>query len=80
MSVNTSSEKRTDTATDQRLDVIVNLIDRVRQDLNGILRESLQDAPLFAVSDVVAGLGHLRQAAVAIARASNVLEAEEARR
>lgn len=67
------------TTTDQRLDTIVNLIDRVRQDLNSILRESLQDAPLFAVSDVVAGLGHLREAAVAIDRASDVLEAEAVR-
>ncbi|BBY19018.1 hypothetical protein [Mycolicibacterium litorale] len=80
MSVNTSSAKRTNTAIDQRLDTIVNLIDRVRLDLNGILRESLQDAPLFAVSDVVAGLGHLRQAAAFIDRASDVLEAEGIRR
>ncbi len=60
----------------QRLDVAVNRIDLLRHDLNEILREVPDTAPLFAVSDVVTALGHLRQAAVTLDRATDAMEAD----
>ena len=61
-----------------RLDAAVNLVDILRHDINGVLQELPTDSPLFAVADVVAGLGHLRQAAVLLDRANDVLEADAA--
>jgi hypothetical protein len=49
---------------DTRLDTAVNLIDLARNDLNVVLRAMSDDAPLFAVVDLVTALGHLRQAAL----------------
>lgn len=62
----------------QRLDVAVNRVDLIRHDLNEILRELPTDAPLFAVADLVTALGHLRQGAIAIDKASDRLEADAA--
>lgn len=62
----------------QQLDVLVNRLDILRADGNEILRELPVDAPLFAVSDLVAALGHLRRASVLIDRAADQLEAAEA--
>lgn len=62
----------------QRLDVAVNRIDLLRHDVNAVLRELPTDAPLWAVADVVTALGHLRQAAVLLDRANDVLEADAA--
>lgn len=58
----------------QRLDAAVNRVDLIRADLNAELRQLPADAPLFAVTDVVVALGHLRRAAVALDRASDALE------
>ncbi|MDN4521419.1 hypothetical protein QYF68_26875 [Mycolicibacterium austroafricanum] len=60
----------------QQLDVAVNRVDLVRTDVNAALRTLPVDAPLFAVTDVVIALNHLRQAAVALDRASDALEAD----
>ncbi|MCV7159366.1 hypothetical protein H7J55_18015 [Mycolicibacterium brisbanense] len=60
----------------QRLDVLVNRLDLLRHDGNEILRELPTDAPLFAVADLVTALGHLRQGAIAIDKASDRLEAD----
>lgn len=60
----------------QRLDVAVNRVDMIRADLNGVVQDLPTDAPLFAVADVVTALGHLRQAAVLLDRANDVLEAD----
>lgn len=65
--------------TAQRLDVLVNKIDLVRHDGNEILQALPADAPLFAVTDVVVALNHLRQAAVALDRANDALEADAAK-
>lgn len=62
----------------QQLDVAVNRIDLVRADGNEILRGLPADAPLFAVADLVSALCHLRQAAVLLDRANDVLEADAA--
>ncbi|MBP2455192.1 hypothetical protein [Mycolicibacterium lutetiense] len=59
------------------LDTAVNVVDLVRHDLNATLREA-STMPLFAVSDLVAALGHLRQAAVLIDRCADQLEATDA--
>lgn len=58
----------------QRLDVAVNRIDLIRADLNSELRNLPVDAPLFAVTDVVIALNHLREAAVALDRSTDALE------
>lgn len=60
----------------QKIDTLVNRIDIVRADGNEVLRELPADAPLFAVTDVVIALNHLRQAAVALDKASDALEAD----
>ncbi|MDW5613241.1 hypothetical protein [Mycolicibacterium sp. D5.8-2] len=60
----------------QRLDVAVNRIDLLRRDINGVVQDLPADAPLFAVADVVTALGHLRQSAVLLDRANDVLEAD----
>lgn len=60
----------------QRLDVAVNRVDLLRHDINGVVQDLPTDAPLFAVADVVTALGHLRQAAVLLDRANDVLEAD----
>lgn len=58
-----------------QLDGAVNLVDLARADANNALRMMPADVPLFAVVDVVAALGHLRQAAVLIDRAADQLDA-----
>ncbi|CAN3126259.1 hypothetical protein ACNUDN_00075 [Mycobacterium sp. smrl_JER01] len=60
----------------QRLDVAVNRVDLLRSDINAVVQELPTDAPLFAVADVVTALGHLRQAAVLLDRANDILEAD----
>lgn len=60
----------------QRIDVAVNKVDLLRHDLNEILRELPESAPLFAVADIVVALGHLRRAAVALDKATDALEAD----
>lgn len=62
----------------QRLDVAVNRVDLLRADVNEVLRELPTDAPLMAVVDLVTALGHLRQAAVLIDKATDALEADAA--
>ena len=65
----------TDTAA-QRFDVAVNRVDLIRADLNAELRQLPADAPLFAVTDLVIALNHLRQAAVALDKASDAIESD----
>lgn len=60
----------------QRIDVAVNKVDLLRHDLNEILCELPESAPLFAVADIVVALGHLRRAAVALDKATDTLEAD----
>ncbi len=60
----------------QKLDVLVNRIDIVRADGNDILQGLPADAPLFAVTDLVVALNHLKRAAVSLDKASNALEAD----
>lgn len=61
----------------QRLDVATNRVDLLRRDLNEVLRGLPADAPLMAVVDLVTALGHLRQAAVALDKAADQLEAAD---
>ena len=65
------------TTASQRLDISVNRVDLLRHDLNELLRELPADAPLMAVVDLVTALGHLRQAAVALDKAADQLEAAD---
>lgn len=60
----------------QRLDIAVNKVDLLRHDLNEALRELPADAPLFAVTDLVVALNHLKRAAVALDKATDALEAD----
>lgn len=62
----------------QRLDVAVNRVDLLRADINAVLRELPPVAPLMTVVDIVSALGHLRQAAVLIDKATDALEADAA--
>ena len=62
----------------QKIDTLVNRVDIIRSDGNEILRALPADSPLFAVSDLVSALCHLRQAAVLLDRANDVLEADAA--
>lgn len=62
----------------QRLDVATNRIDLLRHDLNEELQGLPTGVPLFAVVDIVAALGHLRQAAVLLDQANDALEADAA--
>ncbi|AHC27825.1 hypothetical protein TS71_20740 [Mycolicibacterium neoaurum] len=62
----------------QRLDIAVNRIDLLRHDLNEELRGLPAATPLFAIVDIVTALGHLRQAAVALDKATDTLEADTA--
>lgn len=62
----------------QQLDVLVNKVDLIRADGNDILQALPADAPLFAVTDLVVALNHLKRAAVAIDKASDALEADAA--
>lgn len=57
-----------------RLDTAANLIELARGDANTALRAVPADAPLFAVVDLVAALGHLRQAARLIDRAGVAID------
>ena len=58
------------------LDQAVNMIDLVRNDLNKVFPAVAETAPLFAVVDVLAALGHLRHAVVAIDKAADAIEAD----
>jgi hypothetical protein len=49
----------------------------MRHDLNAVLQELPDDAPLFAVVDLVTALGHLRQAAVGIDKAADALDTSQ---
>lgn len=62
----------------QQVDVAVNRVDLIRADVNKVLRELPVNAPLMAIVDIVTALGHLRQAAVALDRANDQLEADAA--
>ncbi|CAJ1578991.1 hypothetical protein [[Mycobacterium] wendilense] len=62
----------------QRLDVAVNRIDLLRTDINEVLRQLPAEAPLFAVTDVVVALNHLRRASDALDKASTALEVDQA--
>lgn len=62
----------------QQIDVLVNRIDIVRADGNDILQGLPADAPLFAVTDLVVALNHLKRAAVSLDKASDSLEADAA--
>jgi hypothetical protein len=64
----------------QQLAVLVNRLDLLRHDGNEILRELPTGSPLFAVADLTIALCHLRRAAVLIDKATDTLEAAEARR
>lgn len=64
--------------TAQRLDVAVNRIDLIRADLNKELQGLPGNAPLFAVTDLVVALNHLKRGAVALDRATDALEADTA--
>lgn len=64
------------TTAAQRLDVAVNRVDLLRHDLNEELQVLSAEAPLFAVSDLVAALGHLRQASRLLDKASGILESD----
>lgn len=59
------------------LDQAVNLIDLVRSDINGVIRALPGDAPMFAIVDIVNALWNLRNAAVLLDRAADVLEADK---
>lgn len=60
----------------QQLDVLVNKVDIIRADGNDILQALPADAPLFAVTDLVVALNHLKRAAVSLDKASHALETD----
>jgi hypothetical protein len=60
----------------QRLDDAVNRIDRIRADVNAVIRGLPDASPMFAIVDVVNALGNLRNAAVLIDKATDTLEAD----
>lgn len=60
----------------QKIDVLVNRIDIVRADGNDILQALPADAPLFAVTDLVVALNHLKRAAVSLDKSSDALETD----
>lgn len=62
------------------LDSVSNLIDLARHDANQVLRDLPRQAPLFGVVDLVAALGHLRQAAVLVDRCADALDRAEVTR
>ncbi|MFV8232588.1 hypothetical protein [Mycolicibacterium fortuitum] len=62
----------------QKIDTLVNRVDIVRHDGNDILQGLPADAPLFAVTDLVVALNHLKRAAVALDKASDALEVDAA--
>ncbi|WP_421876783.1 hypothetical protein [Mycolicibacterium wolinskyi] len=62
--------------TAQRLDILVNKVDLLRHDLNKELQGLPTTAPLMAVVDLVTALGHLREAAVLLDKATDQLEAD----
>ncbi|MED5813860.1 hypothetical protein VST63_15990 [Mycolicibacterium sp. 050232] len=65
----------------RRLGAMTAQIDTIRAEVNTVLRGLPADAPLFAVTDVVAGLNLLRLAAVALDKAADTIEAaDEVRR
>lgn len=61
----------------QRLDDIVSRIDCIRHDINVEYRRLPGDAPLFACTDIVIALGHLRLAAVALDKATDTLDSAD---
>lgn len=60
----------------QQLDVAINRVDLLRADLNVVLDQLPGDAPLFACADLTTAICHLKRAAVALGRASDLLEAD----
>ncbi|KHO18790.1 hypothetical protein H7I55_10190 [Mycolicibacterium setense] len=68
----------TEPAAPRRLGAATAQIDTIRAEVNTVLRELPADAPLFAVTDVVAGLNLLRLATVALDKAAGTIEAAEA--
>lgn len=60
------------------LDGSANLIELTRHDLNEALRRLPNDAPLFAVADLVTALGHLRAASVLTDRCAEQLQRDQA--
>ncbi|OBK02804.1 hypothetical protein A5637_16230 [Mycolicibacterium fortuitum] len=64
-------------AAPRRLGAATAQIYTIRAEVNAVLRELPADAPLFAVTDVVAALNHLRLAAVALDKAADTIEAAE---
>jgi hypothetical protein len=62
--------------TIQQLDVAVNRVDLLRADLNAVLDQLPAGAPLFACADLTTGICHLKRAAVALRRATDLLEAD----
>ncbi|MGV0735268.1 hypothetical protein ABQF35_00205 [Mycobacterium syngnathidarum] len=63
----------------QKIDILVNKVDLIRNDGNEVLQGLPADAPLMAVVDLVTALGHLKRAVVALDRATDQLEAAEAK-
>lgn len=61
----------------QQIADITKVIDQLRSAGNDALRHLPADAPLFAVADLVAALGHLKQAAVSFDRATDQFVSEE---
>ncbi|OBG48329.1 hypothetical protein [Mycolicibacterium fortuitum] len=65
------------TLVSQQIEEITKVIDRLRRDGNDALQQLPADAPLFAVADLVAALGHLKQAAASFDRATDQFVSEE---
>lgn len=60
----------------QRLDDAVNRIDLIRADINQVIRDIPDDAPMWVIVDVVNALWNLRNASVLIDKATDSLEAD----
>ncbi|AYE93446.1 hypothetical protein C0J29_00065 [Mycobacterium paragordonae] len=58
------------------LDQTANMLTLARNDANSAFRILPNDAPLFAIVDLVTALGHLRQASILIDRVAESLDAE----
>lgn len=58
----------------ERIDKAIMSVDELRRDINAVVRDLPADAPLIAVADVVAALGHLREAAVVLDKAADTLK------
>ncbi|MDH6245736.1 hypothetical protein [Mycobacterium sp. OTB74] len=60
----------------QVLDDAVNRVDLIRSDINAVIRDLPDTAPMFAIVDIVAALSNLRNAAVLLDKATDRLEAD----